>query len=169
MQIKQKPKSRLRWQLVMGYLAANAILFFVNPYASRWHYESHKPVPIDVSSSADSSMSLNQITKVMDSIDLAYAARKPTQLEQLLRTGEKLIQIVFLPSSFALIVKGFVGYIGPANSQQRAFTLSVKQRYNHLAKLAIRKGMKEDGFLFEEEPSLSKKNGQSFAALRANR
>lgn len=166
MQIKQAPKSRFGLRLVIGYLAANALLFLVDPYASRWHYGSQDPAPIEVTMPADSNMPLSDIKGTLDSIDLAYGARAPTQLEQLWRKGEQLIQIVFFPSTFALIMKSFVGYMGPANAQQRAFTLSVKRRYNHLARLAINRGMKEDGFMFQEEPSLSKKIGQPFASLR---
>lgn len=166
MKIKQKPKSRFVLHLVIGYLIANVFLFLFDPYSSRWHYGSHDPALIEVILPDDSNMSLSEITKILDSIDLAYGAREPTQLEQVWQFGEKLTQVVFFPSSVALIMKGFIGYMGPANSQQMAFTLSVKQRYNHLAKLAVNKGMNKEGFLFEEEPSLSKKNGQPFASLR---
>jgi hypothetical protein len=167
MKIRQKLKSRFGFLLV-GYLVANVIIFLVDPYASRWHYGSHEPVPIEVMMPKDSEMSLSQITKILDSIDLAYSAREPTQLEQFRRTGEKVTQVVFLPSSIALIMKGFLGYMGPANSQQMAFTLSVKRRYNHLARLAIDKGLRKDGFLFQEDPSLSKNYGQSFISLRTD-
>ena len=166
MKVKQNQKSRFVMYLVIGYLVVNVLLFLFDPYSSRWHYGSHDPAPIEVMLPNDANMSLSDITKILDSIDLAYGAREPTQLEQLWLSGEKLTQIVFLPSSIALIMKGFLGYMGPANSQQMAFTLSVKQRYNHLAKLAVNKGMEKEGFLFEEEPSLSKKNGQPFASLR---
>ena len=161
------PKSRFALLLVTGYLAANALLFFANPYASSWHYESQDPVPIEVMAPADSDLSLSQIRGVLDSIDLAYEAREPTRHEQLSQVAAQLVQIAFLPSSVALGIKSFFGYMGPANSQQRAFTVSVKQRYNHLARLAVKKGMKDDGFLFLEEPSLTKKIGQPFASLRA--
>ncbi len=166
MKVKQKQKSRLVLHLVIVYLVANVLLFLFDPYASSWHYGSHDPAPIEVMTPADSDMSISDITKILDSIDLAYGAREPTQLEQFWRTGEKLTQVVFLPSSIALIMKGFFGYMGPANSQQMAFTLSVKQRYNHLAQLAVNKGMEKDGFLFEEDLSLSKNNGRPFASLR---
>ncbi len=168
MKIKQNPKSRFVLHLVIGYLVANALLFLFDPYSSRWHYGSHDPAPIEVMLPNDYDMSISDITKILDSIDLAYGAREPTKLEQLWQSGEKLTQVVFFPSSIALIMKGFLGYMGPANSQQMAFTLSVKQRYNHLAKIAVNNGMKKEGFLFEEEPSLSKKNGQSFASIKGN-
>lgn len=165
-QTKQVRKSRLGLRFVTGYLAMNVVLFFVDPYASRWHYGSQNPAPIGVVTAADSDMSSSQIKKILDAIDLAYAARQPTQLEQVGRAGEKLTQLVFLPASFALVMKGFMAYLGPANAAQRVFTLSVKRRYNHLARLAISKGMQAEGFLFQEEHSLSKKNGQTFASLR---
>ena len=160
-------KTRLTLTLAAGYLAANALLFFTNPYASRWHYGTQDPVPIEVTVPTDSEMPLSQIKGVLDSVDLAYGAREPTRLEHLWRGAGQVVQFVFLPSSVALGIKSFFGYMGPANSQQRAFTVSVKRRYNHLARLAVKKGMKEDGFLFLEEPSLTKKNGQPFASLRA--
>ncbi len=160
-------KSRFALLLATGYLAANALLFFVNPYVSRWHYESQDPVPIEVMMLTDSVTPLSQIKGVLESIDLAYDAREPTRLEQLWQVAAQLLQVAFLPSSVALGIKSFFGYMGPANSQQRAFTVSVKRRYNHLARLAVKKGMKDDGFLFLEEPSLTKKNGQPFASLHA--
>ena len=159
-------KSRLISLLVAAYLAANVLLFFTNSYKSRWHYQSHDPIPIQVTAPTDSSMSLTQIRDILDSIDLAYDARKPTSSERLWKSAEQLIQIAFLPSTVALLIKNFLGYMGPANPAQRAFTVSVKQRYNHLAELAVKKGMADDGFLFLEEASLTKKNGQPFRSLR---
>jgi hypothetical protein len=64
-------------------------------------------------------------------------------------------------------MKEFIGYLGPANARQQAFTLSVKRRYNHLANLGAAKGMKQEGYLFQEEPSLSKENAASFESLRS--
>lgn len=160
-------KYRFALFVATGYLAANALLFFADPYSSRWHYHSQDPVPINVIMPTDSDMPLNQIKGVLDSIDLAYAAREPTKLEQLWQVAEQLVQVAFLPASVALGIKSFFDYMGPANPKQRAFTVSVKQRYNHLARLAVKKGLKDDGFLFVEEPSLAKKNGRDFASLRA--
>lgn len=160
------PKTRFGLRILAGYLAANLLLFFVDPYDSPWHYGSQDPAPIEVMAPTDSDLSLDQITRILDSIDLAYGAREPTETERLWRTGLQLTGVAFLPSSFALVMKGFLGYMGPANSRQRAFTVSVKRRYNHLATLAVNKGMRIDGFLFQEEPSLSKKNGEPFASLR---
>ena len=166
MKTKQKSKLRLFINLLIGYILVNVLLFLFDPYSSKWQYGSHDPTPIVVITPNDSDMSLSDITKILNSIDLAYGAREPSQLEKIWQSGEKLTAVIFFPSSIALIMKSFLGYMGPANSQQRAFTLSVKQRYNHLARLAIKKGMKSEGFLFEEEPSLSKKNAQPFASLR---
>jgi hypothetical protein len=160
------PKARFGLRILVGYLAANLLLFFANPYASPWHYGSQDPAPIEVMAPTDSDLSLDQITRILDSIDLSYGAREPTATEKIWLTGKQFAKVVFLPSSFALGIKEFYGYLGPANSQQRAFTVSVKKRYNHLATLAVKKGMKKDGFLFQEEPSLSKKNGEPFASLR---
>ncbi len=160
------PKRRLGFRILAGYLAANVLLFVVDPYSSRWHYGSQNPAPIEIARSTDSDLSSEQIITVLDSIDLAYGARAPTKTEKLWRTGLQVIGAVCLPSSFALVMKGFIGYMGPANSQQRAFTVSVKKRYNHLARLAVNKGMSKDGYLFQEEPSLSKIAGEPFASLR---
>jgi len=165
MQIKT-PKSRLGLRILAGYIAVNLLLFFLNPYASPWHYDSQDPAPIEVTKSTDADLALDEITRVLDSIDLAYGAREATNIEELWRNGIKVIAIVCLPSTFALVMKDFIGYMGPANAKQRAFTLSVKQRYNHLARLAISKGTNREGFLFQEEPSLTKKNGEPFASLR---
>jgi hypothetical protein len=52
--------------------------------------------------------------------------------------------------------------MGPANREQQAFTLSVKRRYNHLARLAIAKGMERDGYFFREDAQPWKSNGASF-------
>ena len=114
----------------------------------------------------DSALSIDEITEILDSIDLAYEARKPTQHEKLWRTGEKFIQIAFLPSSVALAMKNFVDYMGPSTPKQREFTLSVKRRYNHLAAIAVKKGIKKNGFLYQIEPSLSKTNGRAFSSLQ---
>ena len=166
MTTKHQPKSRLRLRILVGYIATNLVLFFFDPYSSPWHYATQNPIPIEVATPTDSEMSLDRIMTILDSIDMAYGAREPSVSEQLWLSGERLIQIVFIPSSFALVMKGFMGYLGPANSNQRAFTISVKKRYNHLAKSAVNKGMRKDGYLFQEEPSLSKKNGESFVSLR---
>ena len=144
------PKTRLGFSILAGYLAANVLLFVVDPYSSPWHYGSQNPAPIEVTTPNDSDLSLNQIIRVLDSIDLAYGARAPTKTEKLWRSSLQVIGAACLPSSFALIMKSFMGYMGPTNSQQRAFTVSVKQRYNHLARLAIKKGMSKEGFLFQD-------------------
>lgn len=153
--------------IVLVYVIGNVVLFLINPYSSAWHYENHKPVPIEVMQPGDSALSLSQITDVMAAIDLAYGARKPTAQEQAGIVAIQGVAIVFFPSTFALNMKSFMGYIGPATSDQQAFTLSVKQRYNHLARLAVNRGMKDDGYLFTEESSLSKENAESFESLRA--
>ena len=108
------------------------------------------------------------ITRTLDSIDLAYGARAPTQLEQLWRKGEQLIQIVFFPSSFALIMKGFVGYMGPPTHNKEPS--QVKRRYNHLARLAMQLGHERRWLSVPEEPSLSKKKQPALcvAADRTN-
>lgn len=160
------PKPRFGTRFLIGYAFANVLLFLVEPYGSPWHYQSHSPIPIQVVAPTDAAMSIVEIRDVLDSIDLAYEAREPTVYEKLWSSGEGLIQIVFLPSSVALGLKCFVGYMGPSTPKQREFTLSVKSRYNHLATIAVRKGMREDGFLYELEPSFSKKNGQAFSSLR---
>jgi hypothetical protein len=163
---KDPPKPRFWIHFLIGYAFANVLLFFVEPYGSRWHYHSHSPIPIEEVAPTDAAMSIDDIRDILDSIDLAYKAREPTAYEKLWSSGESLIQMVFLPSSVALWVKNFIGYMGPSTSKQREFTLSVKRRYNHLAILAVKKGMREDGFLYQLDPSFSKKNGQAFSSLR---
>jgi hypothetical protein len=160
------PKTRFGWRILAGYAALNLLLFFTDPYASPWHYGARDPAPIEVMAPTDAALSLDQITRILDSIDLSYGAREPAVNEKVWLAGKQLTHVVFLPSSFALVMKSFLTYMGPANSQQRAFTVSVKQRYNHLARLAVNKGMRRDGFLFQEEASLSKKNGEAFKSLR---
>ena len=164
---KKNFASRFFVSIFLVYVVGNVVLFLSNPYSSAWHYENHKPVPIEVMQSGDSALSLSQITDVMAAIDLAYGARKPTAQEQAGIVAIQGVAIVFFPSTFALNMKRFMGYLGPANSDQQAFTLSVKQRYNHLARLAVSRGMKDDGYLFKEECSLSKENGESFESLRS--
>ena len=162
-------KMRLRPSilLLVGYTVVNVIVFAAKPYGSQWHYESQTPVQIEVITPSDSVKSLSEIADILDSIDLAYGAREPTKIERFEFAGKQLIQLALLPSSVALAMDDFGAYMGPANSKQQAFTLSVKRRYNHLARFAVKKGLKTDGFLYLEEPSLSKTNGQSFASLRA--
>jgi len=159
----------MKWVLsiILAYLVGNVVLFLVNPYASPWHYHTHDPVPINVVQPGDSALSLREITGVLAAIDLAYDGRKPTALEEARILALQGVSLVFFPSTVALIVKDFIGYMGPATSEQMAFTLSVKQRYNHLARLAVSKGMKEDGYLFKEEPGQSKENAESFESLRS--
>lgn len=148
--------------VIVIYFALNLVFFYSNPYSSSWHYGSKDPTPIEVVQPTDSNLSVNQIVKILDSIDLSYGAREPTASEKAWRLGSKITQVAFLPSSIALVMKSFIDYMGPANSEQRAFTISVKQRYNHLARMALQKGMKKDGFFYQEEASLSKKNGEPF-------
>lgn len=166
MATKDPPGPRFGTRFLIGYVFANVLLFFLEPYGSPWHYQSHSPIPIEVVTPTDAAMSIDEIREILDSIDLAYEAREPTVYEKLWSSGEGLIQIVFLPSSIALGLKSFVDYMGPSTPKQREFTLSVKRRYNHLATIAVKKGMRDDGFFYELEPSFSKKNGQAFSSLR---
>jgi hypothetical protein len=163
---QKKIKWSLTKRLTIGYLVVNVLLFFMNPYASPWVYQSRDPVPMRVVQPNDADLSAYEIKKILDSIDLAYGRRQPTEFEQLQRRAVWWIQVVCLPSSFALIMKAFLGYLGPTTQEQAAFTLSVQRRYNHLARLAIQKGLQEDGFLFQENLSSSNENGPSFASVR---
>ena len=160
-----KKRSKLRLIFVftgLGYICANILFFLLNPGSSPWHYHSHNPEPIAVASEDDSNLSLVQISKILDEIDLAYGARERSAYEQARQAILRGASLVLFPATFALIIKEFVGYMGPATAKQQAFTLSVKKRYNHLVMLGLRKGMKRDGNFFVEEPSLSKRNGASF-------
>ncbi len=159
-------KKRTGWRLLAAYVALNAAIFFINPYASPWHYGSRHPSPIAASQPTYASLTVDEIVRTLDAIDLAYKAREPSTQEQWWRGGLKLMAVVCLPASAALGARDFFGYMGPANREQQAFTLSVKRRYNHLARLAVTQGMAREGFLFQEEPSLTKKNGPSFESLR---
>ena len=166
--MKNKSKSRRNFILItVAYIIGNITLFFINPFASSWHYHTHKPVPIPVTQQHDINLSVNDITKILDEIDLVYRSRERTSAEQAKYTAMSVVSYIFFPASFALQMKEFIGYIGPANEEQQAFTISVKRRYNHLAILALSKGMKRDGYLFVEEPSLSKQKGESFRSLRS--
>jgi hypothetical protein len=146
--------------LTVGYVLGNLLLYFVNPFASSWHYHTHDPKPITVSQSQDQNLSCKQLVNLLDDIDLAYQGREPTQKEKLKFTLVRCLGVVFMPATYALQMKEFIGYIGPANREQQAFTIAVKQRYNHLARVAVAKQCKHEAYLFQEEPSLSKKDGE---------
>ena len=73
--VKQVRKSGFGMRLAIGYLAANALVFIVGPYGSRWHFGSQDPSPIEVMTPTDSKMSLSDIARTLDAIDLAYGAR----------------------------------------------------------------------------------------------
>jgi hypothetical protein len=163
---KLKRPSRKILVLLVAYILGNVALYVAEPYGSQWHYSSRDPAPLAIEVAGDSGRTLDEIRKVLDAIDLAYKAREPTAFEYVSSIGVQLIQIAFLPSTLALMCKQFIAYIGPPNTKQRAFTVSVKRRYNHLARLAVRKGMQSNGFLYLEEWSLRKENGQSFDSLR---
>ena len=147
-----------------GYLIANVAAFFVFNifFLSPWHYHDHEPVPIPVMHAEDNSLSISQIRAILDEIDLVYGGRKPTKSEQTVQFMEKVATVIFFPATFAVMIREFVGYMGPPNQQQQAFTLSVKRRYNHLARLAIAKGMERDGYFFSEDVQPWKSNGQPF-------
>lgn len=147
---------------MLGYACANILFFLLNPGSSPWHYHSHNPKPLPIVSQDDSNLSLVQISEILDEIDLAYKAREPSTDEQTRHAVLRGVSLVLFPATFALIMREFVGYMGPATTKQQEFTLSVKKRYNHLARLALSKGMKRDGNFFVEEPSLSKRNGAPF-------
>ena len=157
----------MRIMQILGiYLFANLMLFLLDPYSSSWHYHSKDPTPLQVVQPQDSTLSIDQITAILDAIDLAYEAREPNRIEKAQRASLRLLSLAFFPSTYAIIIKDFIDYLGPATPKQHAFTLSVKQRYNHLARLAVSKGMKRDGYLFQEEPSEGKLNGEPFTSLR---
>ena len=159
----RKNKNRKALLISVGfYLLMNILIYFLNPYSSRWHYQDHNPKAIAIESLMDRSFSVPQIEEILADIDLAYGARDPDKFELFKVTLGKAIQLIFLPATFALGVKTFMGYLGPANSAQQKFTLSVKQYYNQLVKIGASQGMQKKGFLFEVEPSLSKKNGPSY-------
>jgi hypothetical protein len=145
-----------------GYLIANLAYFVFDPFSSPWHYYSHKPRPIEVVQARDGRLSLAQISAILDEIDLAYRGREPTKSEEIPRPLEQAVAAILFPASMALPVKYFFGYMGPATPEQQAFTLSVKKRYNHLARLAIAKGMTRDGYFFIEDIRLRKRKGAAF-------
>lgn len=148
------------------YLALNVLLIFTQPYSSKWHYTDHTPVPIETSLPSDAELSVEEIAEILHSIDVAYKAREPSQAEQLWYKVQKFMLIVFFPSTIVIIVDSFMGYMGPSTQEQQEFTISVKRRYNHLAKLAIEKGLTEDGFMYQLDASLSKTNGPAFSSFR---
>ncbi len=145
------------------YLVVNILFFLAEPQlSSPWHYRDRHPAPVSIESPTDSSMSLDQIVRILNEIDWAYQARKPTTREKAKQWSLAAVALLFFPASIATASKSFIEYMGPANQQQQAFTLSVKRRYNHLVKLGKMKGMTQAGFLFKEEPSLSKLNADPY-------
>jgi hypothetical protein len=153
---------RILLSILAGYLCANVAFFVLNPFASSWHYHGHKPQPIPVTLPQDASLSLSQLIEILDEIDLAYRGRAATADEEPAHTIMRIVALVFFPADFALQMKDFIGYMGPATAEQQAFTISVKRRYNHLARLAVAKGMKRDGYFFMEDSILRKRNGSAF-------
>lgn len=157
-------RNRRSFLIFIGfYLFINVGLYFLNPYSSLWHYQDHNPhQPVAVELPEDDFIGIAKIEKTLNEIDLAYNAREPNNLEKAQRWGARLAQLIFFPSTACLALKSFIGYLGPANPAQQAFTLSVKKRYNHLVKIGKPKGLQKSGFLFVEEPSLSKNNGEPY-------
>jgi hypothetical protein len=153
------------WSVVAVYILLNLIIFGLNPYARVWHYQNHGPLPVPISEPEDEDLSLDQLVLILDEIDLDYGSREPNQLEKANMERLSVMSMVFQPATIALKMKAFVGYMGPPTEQQQAFTLSVKERYNHLARLAIDKGYNDNGFLYQIEPSLSKRDGVAFADI----
>lgn len=165
---KAKDISYNKARILLLYILANILFFLIDPFSSPWHYHDHEPVPISVIETGDDALTVKEITRILDEIDLAYKGREHTSVEQAKLLAMNVVGMVLFPATFALHMKEFVGYIGPANSKQQAFTLSVKQRYNYLAWLARSKGMERNGYLFLENISLSKQNGEPFNALRTD-
>ena len=158
-----KPWLRRTLGILAIYALANVAFFLANPFASPWHYRDHDPVPLEVELSGDRQLSAAEIVRILDEIDLAYGAREPSVGERGGRVAELGVGLILFPATAALIAQEFMGYIGPATDSQQAFTISVKLRYNHLAHLAVEKGyLAEDRFLFQIEPSLTKKCDISF-------
>lgn len=155
-------KRRIILILTGLYLLTNIVLYFLNPYSSPWHYQDHNPQPLVIESPDDDLISVSKIEKTLSEIDLAYDSRTPNTWEKAQQWAVGLVQIIFFPSTIGLAFKSFVGYMGPANQAQQEFTVSVKKRYNHLVKIGKSKGLQKTGYLFVEEPSLSKKNGESY-------
>ena len=151
--------------VIATYALLNVALYWLDPFSSPWHYHDHHPKPLAVSEPADSLLTLSEIVQHLDDIDIAYGAMAPRGVEAIKRNIYRVVSIAFLPATIALHVNEFMGYLGPATTDQQAFTRSVKARYNHLAKLAVALGYRADRYLFEIEPSLSKKNGASFGSL----
>ncbi len=169
--LTKKKKRRRRAILVriaQVYIFGNILFFILNPFASPWHYQTRDPEPITVTQRTDSNLSVNEISRVLDEIDLHYGARKPSEFDIARYTIRRVVTVVFFPASATLHMRGFVEYIGPANSKQRSFTVSVKKRYNHLARLALKNGMEKNGYLFVENSLLSKQNAESFHSLRGD-
>jgi len=165
---KMGKKGKVTWSVLAGYSLLNLIVFVANPYASAWHYHSRDPVPFRIGEPADQNLSLDRLVRILDDIDLAYGAREPTTFETAKALCLRVVSILFLPATTALGMKEFVGYIGPPTEKQEAFTVSVKRRYNYLARLAIERGYREDRFMYEVEPSQSKRHGARFGAVRGN-
>lgn len=163
---KKSILTRVIMFLALGYICANIVFFLMNPGSSPWHYHSHEPEPITVVQPGDVVLSVVEISKILDEIDLAYNARKPSADEKKNRVILETTSLILFPARIALSISGFIGYLGPATKEQQAFTISVKRRYNHLVKLGVTKGMARDGHLFAMDSRIHKQNGLSFQKLR---
>ncbi len=162
-----KPWLRRTLVILAIYALANIAFFLANPFASPWHYRDHDPVPLEVERLEDRQLSTGDIVEILDEIDLAYGAREPTAGEQVGQVTKLGVGLVFFPATVALIAQEFLGYMGPATDAQQAFTISVKKRYNHLARLAVERGYRVEGrFLFRIDAALSKNNGISLDEAR---
>jgi hypothetical protein len=151
---------------LLCYVFANIAIFIAAPGRSPWHYYTHDPQPLAVEHPGDASLSLEEISNILDEIDLAYGARTPSTTENANGKILNVLYTAFYPAWFALGISEFIGYIGPATDQQAAFTRSVKNRYNYLAEVGLRKGMTRDGYLFAIDARITKQNGMSFQELR---
>ena len=156
-------KGKAIWSVVAVYILLNLILFSLNPGQTVWRYYDHDPLPVPISEPEDEDLSLDQLVLILDEIDLAYGAREPNKLEKEKMERLRVIGYVFFPAAIARHMKTFVGYIGSSTDQQTAFALSVQERYDHLARLAIDKGYNDNGFLYP--PLISKRNGVAFSDI----
>ena len=124
-------------------------------------------MPITVVQPGDSDLPLRKITAVLADIGPrlwrqgAHGGGKDGDCRE---AGD--VSRVF-PFDFCAYHKGIHRVYRAPHRRAGAFTVSVKQRYNHLARLAVGKGLKEEGYLFKEDCKTSKENAESFASLRA--
>jgi hypothetical protein len=159
-------------KVIALYLGANVLYYFLFTYAnlpffkSQWHYYTREPIPIKTNQSGDYSLDVNEIIEILDSIDVAYGAQEPDKSTKNVQTTVWLLSTILLPATIIVKMEIFTNYIGPPTTEEANFTISVKARYNHLARQGLRQGMKRQGYFYVEDAGLEKTNGESFSNFR---